>query len=76
MTARKSKVTIDNVESLRNNLSEIFDALRDGAIAHKEAKEISNLAGKMINSAKVQLDYHGLRKDEDFKINFLHSKDE
>ena len=75
MTARKSKVTIDNVESLRNNLSEIFDALRDGAIAHKEAKEISNLAGKMINSAKVQLDYHGLRKDEDFKINFLHSRD-
>jgi|TARA_R110001632_G_scaffold60823_1_gene147155 hypothetical protein len=75
MTARKSKVTIDNVESLRNNLSEIFDALRDGAIAHKEAKEISNLAGKMINSAKVQLDYHSLRKDENFKINFLHSKD-
>tara|TARA_R100000935_G_scaffold48624_2_gene73317 strand:- start:1246 stop:1476 length:231 start_codon:yes stop_codon:yes gene_type:complete len=75
MTARKGKVTIDNVESLRNNLSEIFDALRDGAIAHKEAKEISNLAGKMINSAKVQLDYHSLRKDENFKINFLHSKD-
>jgi hypothetical protein len=75
MTARKSKVTIDNVESLRNNLSEIFDALRDGAIAHKEAKEISNLAGKMINSAKVQIDYHRLRKDENFKINFLHSKD-
>lgn len=75
MTARKSKVTIDNVESLRNNLSAIFDALRDGAIAHKEAKEISNLAGKMINSAKVQLDYHSLRKDENFKINFLHSKD-
>ena len=75
MTARKSKVTIDNVESLRDKLSEIFDALRDGDIAHKEAKEISNLAGKMINSAKVQLDYHGLRKDEDFKINFLHSKD-
>ena len=75
MTARKSKVTIDNVESLRDKLSEIFDALRDGAIAHKEAKEISNLAGKMINSAKVQLDYHSLRKDENFKINFLHSKD-
>ena len=58
MTTRKSKATIDNVESLRNNLSEVFDALRDGDIAHKEAKEISNLAGKMINSAKVQLDYH------------------
>ena len=75
MTTRKSKATIDNVESLRNNLSAVFDALRDGDIAHKEAKEISNLAGKMINSAKVQLDYHALRQDENFKINFLHSKD-
>ena len=64
MTARKSKATIDNVESLRHNLSDVFDALRDGDIAHKEAKEISNLAGKMINSAKVQLDYHALRQDE------------
>ena len=61
MTTRKSKATIDNVESLRNNLSEVFDALRDGDIAH--------------NSAKVQLDYHALRQDENFKINFLHSKD-
>tara|TARA_B110000046_G_scaffold149079_1_gene157127 strand:- start:30 stop:260 length:231 start_codon:yes stop_codon:yes gene_type:complete len=75
MTTQKSKVTIASVESLRDKLSEIFDALRDGDIPHKEAKEISNLAGKMINSAKVQLDYHSLRKDENFKINFLHSKD-
>jgi len=75
MTKRKRKVTIDNVESLRNNLSDVFDALRDKDIAHKEAKEISNLAGKMITSAKVQLDYHALRKDENFKINFLHSTD-
>ena len=75
MTARKSKTKINNVDDLRTSLSEVFDALRDGDIAHKEAKEMANLAGKMINSAKVQLDYHGLRKDEDFKINFLHSKD-
>jgi|TARA_R110000782_G_scaffold5411_1_gene18695 hypothetical protein len=64
-----------NVNDLRNNLSEVFNALRKGDIEPKEAKEISNLAGKMINSAKVQLDYHSLRNDEDFKINFLHSKD-
>ena len=75
MTAQKSKTKINNVDDLRTSLSEVFDALRDGDIAHKEAKEMANLAGKMINSAKVQLDYHSLRKDEDFKINFLHSKD-
>ena len=75
MTTRKKKANISNVNDLRNNLSDVFEALRNGDIAHKEAKDISNLAGKMINSAKVQLDYHGLRKDEDFKIDFLHSED-
>lgn len=75
MTTRKKKAKISNVNDLRNNLSDVFEALRAGNIAHKEAKEISNLAGKMINSAKVQLDYHGLRKDEDFRIDFLHSED-
>jgi hypothetical protein len=75
MATRNKKTKISNVNDLRNNLSDVFEALRNGDIAHKEAKEISNLAGKMINSAKVQLDYHGLRKDEDFKIDFLHSED-
>jgi hypothetical protein len=75
MATRNKKAKISNVNDLRNNLSDVFEALRNGDIAHKEAKEISNLAGKMTNSAKVQLDYHGLRKDEDFKIDFLHSED-
>jgi len=75
MAIRNKKAKISNVNDLRNNLSDVFEALRNGDIAHKEAKEISNLAGKMINSAKVQLDYHSLRKDEDFKIDFLHSED-
>ena len=75
MATRNKKAKISNVNDLRNNLSDVFEALRNGNIAHKEAKEISNLAGKMINSAKVQLDYHSLRKDEDFKIDFLHSED-
>jgi hypothetical protein len=75
MATRNKKAKISNVNDLRNNLSDVFEALRSGDIAHKEAKEISNLAGKMINSAKVQLDYHSLRKDEDFKIDFLHSED-
>ena len=75
MATQNKKTKISNVNDLRNNLSDVFEALRNGDIAHKEAKEISNLAGKMINSAKVQLDYHSLRKDEDFKIDFLHSED-
>ena len=64
------------VNELRANLSEVFDGLRTGGIEVKAASELANLAGKMINSAKVQLEYHALRKDEDIKIAFLHSQDE
>ena len=63
------------VNELRANLSEVFEGLRAGGIEVKAASELANIAGKMINSAKVQLEYHALREDEDIKIDFLHSQD-
>lgn len=47
---------------LRDELSTVFELLRAGEIKPKEAGELANIAGKMINSAKVQLEYHALRK--------------
>jgi hypothetical protein len=52
-----------NVEELRTRLSEVFIGLQDGTIKHKDASELANLAGKMINSAKVQVEYYALRKE-------------
>lgn len=51
-----------NVTELRNQLSQVFTDLRAGDIKHKEAGELANIAGKMINSAKVQLEYYALSK--------------
>ena len=64
-----------NVVELREVLAETIEGLKSGEITHKQASEIANLSGKMINSAKAQLDYHALRKDEP-SIKFLHVKDE
>tara|TARA_R110000803_G_scaffold167416_5_gene230659 strand:+ start:2008 stop:2211 length:204 start_codon:yes stop_codon:yes gene_type:complete len=64
-----------NVNELRDELGETFDGLVSGRVTPKVAKEIANVAGKMINSAKVQLDYHALRQEKEVKINFLHSMD-
>ncbi len=64
-----------NVNELRDELGETFDGLVSGRVNPKVAKEIANVAGKMINSAKVQLDYHALRQEKEVKINFLHSTD-
>jgi hypothetical protein len=52
-----------NVEELRTQLSEVFTGLQNGTIKHKDASELANLAGKMINSAKVQVEYYALRKE-------------
>ena len=60
-----------DVVELRKYLSEVFDELRSGSISANEASELANIAGKMINSAKVQIEYHALRQDEP-KIKFLH----
>ena len=51
-----------NVSELRDQLSQVFTQLRNGDIKHKEAGELANIAGKMINSAKVQLEYYALAK--------------
>ena len=51
------------VTTLRNELADVFDKLNAGIIKPKEAGELANVAGKMINSAKVQLEYYALRKE-------------
>ena len=60
-----------DVSELRDQLSQVFTDLRGGAIKHTDAGELANIAGKMINSAKVQLDYYALTKQEAKAIPFL-----
>jgi len=59
-----------SVTQLRDELSDVFDQLMAGDIKPKEAGELANVAGKMINSAKVQLEYYALRKETP-NIDFL-----
>ncbi|MBM6442364.1 hypothetical protein JQF37_01815 [Pseudomonas sp. MIL9] len=52
-----------NAEALRKNLADVFRQLQAGEIKAKDASELANLGGKMINSAKVQVEYYALRKE-------------
>jgi hypothetical protein len=61
-----------NVNELREQLSQVFYELRNNTVKYTDAAELANIAGKMINSAKVQLDYYSLRKETP-KISFLDS---
>ena len=52
-----------NAEELRDELAQTFAQLKAGAIKPSEAAELANIAGKMIGSAKVQVEFYALRKE-------------
>jgi hypothetical protein len=61
---------VKNADELRSELAEVFAKLKAGQIKPGEAAELANLAGKMINSAKAQVEYYALRKESP-SIQFL-----
>ena len=61
---------METAGSLRKEMNDIQQELRSGKISVNEAKEHANIAGKMINSAKIQVEYYALL-GETPKIDFL-----
>lgn len=55
---------------LRNAMLEVFNDLKKGKIGIRESKERANVAGKILSSAKLQLEYNAYTKS-DAKIDFL-----
>lgn len=47
-----------NVTNLRNDLVKVYEQLRNKEIGVSEASEAANVAGKILSSAKVQLEYN------------------
>jgi hypothetical protein len=48
---------MQNIEDLRKSLSENYEAMKAGKMELKEGKELSNCAGKIISSVKLELEY-------------------
>ena len=61
-----------NCDELRQELALTFERLKAGEIKPGEAAELANIAGKMIGSAKVQVEYYALRKEQP-RIEWLES---
>jgi hypothetical protein len=59
-----------NVTELRKELVDIFNKLREKEIGVSEAKELANVSGKIISSAKTQLEYNRYCGSKN-KIEFL-----
>jgi hypothetical protein len=64
---------MQNIEELRSSLIENYEKLKAREIEIKPAKELANIAGKIINTLRVQLDYNTLTGNTE-KIPFLEVK--
>jgi hypothetical protein len=58
----EKEIVINNIKDLTEDLARNYSKLVKGQLAEKRAKEISNMAGKLINSSKAQLDYNSYMK--------------
>ena len=52
-----------NCEDLRAELSLVFDDLKASKLKPSEAAQFANLAGKLISSAKAQIEYYVMRNE-------------
>lgn len=64
---------IKNVKDLRDDLINTYQGIKTGAVSLREAKERNNTAGKILNSAKIELEYNSYTKSNK-KIDFLETE--
>ena len=64
-----------NITELRDELAAVFAGLKNGTLEPKQAVEMNNAAGKIINTVKVQLEYADMRGEEP-NIPFMNTGDD
>jgi hypothetical protein len=62
-----------DIKGLRDDLVNIYKELREGKIGLSEAKELSNVSGKIVSTAKTQMEYNKMTGNNNGKIAFLES---
>ncbi|MFL1012361.1 hypothetical protein [Flavisericum labens] len=60
---------MQNITELRKSLADNYEKMKAGEMEIKQGKELSNCAGKIIQSLKVELEYQtllGTNKEIDY----------
>jgi len=66
--------SIKNIKELRESLSKNYAAMLDKEISLGMGKEVANMAGKMIQSCKIELEYKNKMGYKE-KIDFLETSE-
>jgi len=64
-----------NVTELRNDLIKVYNQLRENEIGLQEAKELANVSGKILSSAKTQMEYNKMTGNKNNTIKFLEANE-
>lgn len=62
-----------NIKELRDDLLNIYGRIENKQIPLNMAKEKANVAGKILGSLKLQMEYNDKRGQKDKEIDFLNS---
>lgn len=60
-----------NVTDLRDDMLDVYEKTKAGVIDAKVTSELANVAGKIMKTAVVELDYNRFTKQTNKKISFL-----
>ena len=60
-----------DIKELRDEQILVYEQLKQGKIGQSQAKELANVAGKIMGSAKLQMEYNKLVGSKDSPIKFL-----
>ena len=63
-----------NIADLRDDLVNIFDGLKDNTMLPEKAAQLTNCAGKIIGSLRVEMEYSDLRQERP-EIDFMKKAD-
>ena len=66
---------MENVKTLRDDLIKAYSGLRSGKIGISEAKSLANMAGKIMSTAKVQMEFNKMTGNNKRNIRFLESEE-
>lgn len=61
---------IKNITDIRNSLIDVFEKLESSKMSIKDAKAMTDVSGKIISTAKTELQYNTLMKNKK-RIAFL-----
>lgn len=65
---------LKNIEDLTNDLSLVYDELRSEKMGKSQAKELANVAGKLISASKTKMEYNKMVGSKN-PIKFLEDAD-